>query len=45
MGSPKRHARWFILTVLALTMTFTGALTAGAAAPGATIASGLMSPR
>ena len=45
MGSPKRSARWLMITVLALTMTFTGAFAAGAAAPGTTITSGLMSPR
>ena len=46
MGSPKRRARWFIITILALTMTFTGAIAAaGAAAPGTTITSGLMTPR
>lgn len=46
MGSPRRRARWLAIAFLSLCMVFTGAIaSAGAAAPGTTVASGLMSPR
>lgn len=46
MDSPRRRARWLVIAALSICLVFTGAIaSAGAAAPGTTVASGLMTPR